>query len=170
MKPNLQNVTELVDQLAPKEQQQLLDYLALRKQQGLTSSRRVSGENRDTELWLESVTNALDAVLKSGGSSSPSSAVMKRTYSSSMDSVKAFMERSGLATLRVNERLACYQILSELLVAHAAYVARKAGAPLSPKLVFNCVGNLPGLFDNAYPGYLENGLAKAVVLRRSRYG
>lgn len=69
------------------------------------------------------------------------------------------MTSSKLSELRVVERQAVYNLLAELLVEHAGYVARKSGAPLGPKLIGQCTGSLPGVFEASFPGYLAAGLA-----------
>ena len=80
-----------------------------------------------------------------------------------------FLQQSGLSACTVNERQQAYHILAELVVQHARYVARKSGAPLSPKLVANCMPNLPGVFEDAFPGYLEAGVAAMVAKSSPRY-
>lgn len=67
--------------------------------------------------------------------------------------------------MRVTERQAVYDFFADLLVKRAADVADFTHAPLGPRLVANCLGDLPGIFASSFPGYLGAGLA-GVVLRR----
>lgn len=162
----VQQALAIVTTMTKPERQSLLDHLALE----VTSTKKSNlKHDRDVELWLMAVTDALDSILRSGGSSGSGIGMVKRTWnasSSSYEQFNSFMVRSKLQELNVAARSSCYGLLAELLVKHASFVAHKSGAPLSPKLVFNCLPNLAGLFDNAFPGYLEGGLAKAVVLSR----
>jgi hypothetical protein len=73
------------------------------------------------------------------------------------------MRSSKLGELQVNVRQAVYRTLGRLLVEHAHEVSRRSGAPLGPKLVGQCVGNLPGVFERSFPGYLAAGLAPVVA-------
>ena len=161
----LQQALDLVATMSATEKKELLSHLALANQ---SSKKQSSGSNRDHELWLGEVVDALGRVLMSGGRSPSSLALFKRLQGDCGSTLDTFMEQSGLGKLKIPERVATYRILADMLVKHAEYVARKSGAPLSPKLVMNCVGNLPGLFDSAFPGYLEAGLAPVIIRRKLR--
>mgnify|MGYP003507604151 len=162
---NLEAALSLVNKMTVAERKQLLDHLAL----GMQVSKKESGKiNRDLDMWLSAVVDALDSILKTGGTSVPSLGVVKRLHSAQWPPVEQFMIGSKLMEMKVLERQAVYKLLAKLLVDHAHYVAKKSGAPLSTKLVFNCINNLPGLFDGAFPGYLACGMAKAVILPNLR--
>ena len=139
-----------------------LDYLALRKQSKRKSD--LTG-NRDRDLWHMAVIEALDNVLRTGESLPPTLAVVNKLYSGHYASVESFVAKS-FPGLKATEKMACYRILADLLVRHADYVAKKAHIPLSAKLVFNCVDKLPGLIDNAFPGYIESGLISMIIKAR----
>lgn len=154
------SLLEQANQLTKTERQQLLDQLALTNQ--LTAS---AASNRDVEMWSQAITDALAEVI--GGEAGGDYGVMlvKRVLGSTIcwRPVERFMQSSKLAELRVVERQSIYHMLARLLVKHAAYVSRRSGAPLSPKLVGSCVGSLPGVFEQNFPGYLAAGLAPMVA-------
>lgn len=77
------------------------------------------------------------------------------------------MSVAGLSELPVVDRQAVYNMLADLLVQHAKELARYTGAPFSVKFIANLAQNISGVFDAAFPGYLEAGLAH-VVARRHR--
>jgi hypothetical protein len=60
----------------------------------------------------------------------------------------------------VVERGSVYRMLAALLVDHARSISDFTGAPLGPKLVGSCTGNIAGVFEKAFPGYVRAGLAK----------
>ncbi len=61
------------------------------------------------------------------------------------------------------QRKGLYNLLAKLLVAHSKSLAGFVDSPLSAKFVCGQSHMLPGLFENAWPGYLESGLAMRVV-------
>jgi len=155
----LVEIIDVVDLLTDKDRQALLDYLALRKQSKRKSD--LTG-NRDRDLWHTAVIEALEIVLRTGGGLPPTLAVVNKLYSGSYASVETFVA-SAFPGLKATEKMAGFRVLADLLVRHADYVAKKSGAPLSAKLTFSCVQNLPGLVDNAFPGYIESGLLPMII-------
>ena len=156
-------VTSLLEQaskLTKDERQQLLDQLALTNQLG-----SVAANNRDLEMWSQAVHEALGEAIGASGGDEYGLMLVKRSLavSACWRPVERFMQISKLAELRVVERQAIYFMLARMLVEHAAYVSRKSGAPLSPKLVGSCTGSLPGVFDASFPGYLAAGLAPMIA-------
>ena len=147
-------------QLPEKERKTVLDSLLLELQ--LSADTR---PDRDVGMWAEAVHRELTRRLGSmdGGLVGPM--VVRKTVAvgTSWKPVDSFMRSSRLNELTVTERQRAYYLLAELLVRHARAVARRSGVPLSPKLVANCTVNLPGLFEDAFPGYLNAGLAKVVA-------
>lgn len=161
------SVASLLDQaatLSKVEQQELLDHLAL--QQQLT---RKASDSRDLDMWSAAVGTALGAAIGDDERGSYGQLLIKRLLGSTScwRPVEAFMTSSKLSELRVVERQAVYNLLAELLVDHAGYVARKSGAPLGPKLIGQCTGSLPGVFEASFPGYLAAGLAPIVARQMS---
>lgn len=157
-KNTLQEIISLADSLSTQDQQSLLDHLALQRK----ASRKVSTDTTRSDLWFGAVTEALDDVLRSGGLASPGLGILKKNYGDSFVAVETFI-KSAAPTLTVTEKTAFYRILAKLLVEHADFVAKKSGIPLSAKLLFNCMGSLPGLVDNTFPGYTQAGLLPLVI-------
>lgn len=157
-KNTLQEIISLADSLSTQDQQSLLDHLALQRK----ASRKASTDTTRSDLWFGAVTEALDTVLRSGGLASPGLGILKKNHGDSFVAVEAFI-KSAAPTLTVTEKTALYRVLAKLLVGHADYVAKKSGAPLSAKLVFNCCQNLPGLVDSAFPGYIECGMLPLII-------
>ena len=151
---------ERLKKMSTKDRKAVLDSLLLEQQ--LSDGPKA---NRDLDMWAEAVHREFTQRLGSadGGLVGPALVRKAVAVGTSWAPVQAFMETSKLQELPVVERQRAYYMLAELVVRHALGVARHTGIPLSVKLVSQCTGNLPGLFDNAYPGYLEAGLAKMVA-------
>lgn len=160
---NVEKVLVEFGKLSEDDKKKALARMAL---QVRTTKQDTVKHNRDADMWIEAVVETLRKVLKDGGGSVPSPAALKRLQADSWEPVEVFMREANLQSLTVTERQAVFYLLAGLLVEHAKYVAKRSGAPLSAKLTFSCVRNLPGLFDEAFPGYLANGLAKTVILRK----
>lgn len=156
MNHSLQEVLGFAQQLTSAEQTQLLSYLALQQR-----SQKISHIG-DADLWIAAVLDALNNVLKGTGSLTPGVGVVKKLHGNTYKDVDAFIT-ANFVGIKKTERAALYAVLARLLVVHAGQVAHKAQIPLSVKLTFNCCTNLPGLFDLAYPGYLEAGLGMLVI-------
>lgn len=157
----LQELLALANKLPATEKQQLLDHLALQAQTTPV------GSERDVDMWSVAIHEALQHALGAAGGALGGPILVKRVVGSpsSWKPVDAFMRASKMSDLQVRERQSVYGLLADLLVKHARYVARRSGAPLSPKLVGNCTGSISGVFDAAFPGYLEAGLAPIVARR-----
>lgn len=150
---------ELVGSLGVEQRKELLAYLALEQQ-------ATKQPSRDLEMWSVAVVEALDKAI---GPSIGALVIRKQlSASTAWNPVAQFMEASRLQDLTVVERQGIYTLLAKLLVKHAREVAQRSGAPLSGKLVASCAGNLPGVFDGAFPGYLAAGLAPMVARSLSR--
>ncbi len=154
-----------IKSLPEGERKKILDSLLLESQ--------LNGEakaTRDLDMWAEAVHRELTRRLGSldGGLVGPG--VVRKLVSAggSWKPVEQFMATSKLSELTVVERQRAYYMLAELLVRHALVVARRSGAPMSAKLVSNCTGNLAGVFEESFPGYLEAGLARMVARHAER--
>lgn len=150
----------LAQQLSPEQQQALLDQLALQ-----TQLQRSTAEIRDVEMWSVAVYESLQKALGGGCAGSAGPQVVRRVVgsASAWRPVAQFMRAGKLTDLKVPERQSIYWMLAELLVGYARQVARRSGAPLSAKLVGNCAGSISGVFESAFPGYLQAGLAPVVA-------
>lgn len=159
-KLELQDLLHLADQLNVAERRELLDRLALKAQ---TADR----PDRDIEMWAGAVYDALQDQLGASAGAMGGPLVIKRVVgaTSSWKPVEQFMKASKLAELKVPNRLAVYRMLARMLVDYVDDLARSSRLPLTPKLVANCSGHLPGLFEASFPGYLQAGLAHMVARR-----
>lgn len=160
---SLEQVLELVEKLSKQDKQELLARLALETKLGNKAKAAKHSGDRDEDTWFEEVVCALTSHLGGVKATIPSPQMLKRLQTDSWEHVSRFMEGSSLSKLTVVARRAVYRLLAGLVVDHASHVAKKSGAPLSAKLVLNCSGNVAGLFDNAFPGYLAAGMAPAVI-------
>lgn len=155
------------DLLTAKERDRLLDQLAFTKQ--MSMARNGGSSDPDVEMWASAVHWALERSIASTGGEGYGLLLVKRQLGSSSNwrPVKAFMVDSGLMELNRAKRNGVYSMLAELLVEHAEYVSDRSGAPLSAKLVASCAVNLPGLFEQQFPGYLASGLAHFAAAQMS---
>lgn len=123
-----------------------------------------SEESRDVDLWAVAVTSALREALGPSDGAGHGPQVVRRLLgaSSAWTPVAEFIATGRIGNLRPAERLAVFDLLAKLLVERAKRVAARADIPLSAKLVAQNAVHIAGIFDNAFPGYLANGLVGAV--------
>lgn len=155
------NVASLVARLTAEQRKELLARLALEQ------SSAAADQPRDIDMWSEAVYQAINSLGRDSVMAGSGPAVVKRTVGTPQmwRPVADFMATSRLDSLTVTERQSVYGMLARLVISHAHNVARRASVPLSLKLVGNCANNIAGLFDNAFPGYLDSGLALIVARR-----
>ena len=159
------HLLEQVMKLTAAEQKQLLDRAAANHLLSIDSKR----EDRDISMWAAAVYDAFCSAIGGPGAAGVGPQVVRRLLGAAVawKPVEQFMLAAKLQDLPVVDRQAVYNMLAELLVEQGRSVARYTGAPFSVKLLANMTANVAGLFDDAFPGYLEAGLAH-VVARRHR--
>lgn len=160
---SVEQVLDMAEGLGGKRAKEVLDRLAL-KLQGKDKKNDFK-DDRDIDMWATAITNAIDRIHGGDGASSYGSLLVKRTLGDSRvwKPIDDFMQHSTLNNLKVVERQAVYELLAELLVEHARSLARRSGAPFSLRLVSQHTRSIADVFDNAFPGYLEAGLAPVVA-------
>jgi hypothetical protein len=123
---------------------------------------RKADQDRDLDMWAAAVYDALTATDRAQAEEGYGQLVVKRLLSptSIWRPVQEFMRQAKLNELTVVERGSVYRMLAALLVDHARSISDFTGAPLGPKLVGSCTGNIAGVFEKAFPGYVRAGLAK----------
>jgi hypothetical protein len=149
--------------MSPADRRELLARLSL-------AESGADGQERDQDMWAGSVYEALVAHDGGGGRESVGPAVVKRlvTPAGAWRPVADFMAAARLDRLTVAERKSFYSLLARLLVAHAAEVSNRSGAPLTARLVASCAANVRAVFDNSFPGYVAAGIAAVVARRLTR--
>jgi hypothetical protein len=160
---NSEQIEQLVQSLTDADKKVLLDRLALDQRFGNKSK----DKSREIAMWAVAVGDALTAALGAEAAGLAGSELLRRLLGAvgAWGPVESFMQYSKLADLPVAQRQAAYRLLAELLVSHARKAARYSRVPLSAKFVGNCTVNLAGCFENAFPGYLQAGLAKVVATK-----
>lgn len=125
---------------------------------------------RDVQMWSAAVYDALCAAVGGPGAINLGPLSVKKVLgaATAFAPVASFMAVGGMDKLPVVDRQAVYVLLADLLVKHAKGIARHTGTPLALKLVANCTNNIAGVFDNAFPGYLQAGLAPLVARQMHR--
>lgn len=152
---------DLTKDLSPAERKELLARLSLEGQTLKT------GETRDIDMWVGAVYDGLVEATGHQGEGVPGPAAIKRVLAipTAWAPVSSFMRASKMDKVTVTQRQSAYHMLANLVIENARYVSRTSRIPLSPKLVGNCASNITGIFDQAFPGYLQSGLAHIVVRR-----
>lgn len=146
--------------LSVEERQRLLDHLALSLQENL------SPQHRELAAWSEAVRESVEAAVQIN----LPPALIRRAYAarSAWKPVEGIFAAARLEKVEVAVRSLVYRLFADILVEHAVYAAKKAEVPLSVKFLVNCSVNLPGLVENAFPGYLAAGLLPVVAKRLAR--
>lgn len=124
-------------------------------------------QDRDLGIFADAVYTKINEVLGGAitGNVGPLSIRQLFQSAETWGPILAFLEQAGYLTMTPAEKVAVYGYLAELVVRHAYTVSKRSRAPMSPKLVANCSGNLGGLFEREFPGYLRRGHA-GIVARR----
>lgn len=159
----IQQAKDLVGLLDPAQKKRLLDELAL--EQLSTSATKTPDQARNLDMWATAVYEAFSAALGGSTATGIGPVLVRRTMAqqSVWAPVESFLEVSRLGELSVQERLGIFRMLAQMLVSHSRKVARYGKVPVSIKLVGNNTGNLAGLFEDAFPGYLAAGMARIVA-------
>lgn len=158
--PGLEHLLALAGNLTSAQRRELLDQLALQNQLAAKAA-----ANPDLGMWAEAVRTALEGLIGYGAGESYGVMLLKRLLgpSACWRPVEQFMSASGLAALRRPERLAVYHVLARFLVEECERTCRFTGAPMSAKFVASQTGNVGGLFERNFPGYIAAGLAPMVA-------
>ncbi len=156
----LADLLRQANSLTAADRRELLDQLALQNQLAAKTA-----ANPDLDMWAEAVKTALEDSIGFGGGESYGVMLLKRLLgpSSCWRPVEQFMHASKLDELRRPERLAIYHVLARFLVEECEQVCKHTGAPLSAKFVAGQTGNIGGLFERNFPGYIAAGLAPMVA-------
>lgn len=147
-------------QLNAVERRSLMAELSLADQRGGSDEWA-----RDKEMWAIAVHEALQTALGPSDGAVQGPALVRRVMAASAAwaPVLDVIQAMGRDKMEVVERMAVYRFLAVLLVDRSREVARHAKAPLSLKLVSNNAGNLRGIFDRSFPGYLAGGMGRMVA-------
>lgn len=147
-------------QLNSVERRSLMAELSLADQRGGADEWA-----RDKEMWAIAVHEALQTALGASDGAVQGPALIRRVMAASAAwaPVLDVIQAMGRDKMEVVERQAVYRFLAVLLVDRSREVARYAKTPLSLKLVANNAGNLRGIFDRSFPGYLAAGLGRLIA-------
>lgn len=161
--PSLPGTGNEIEKMSTSELKQQLDRFAL----ALQERQQPGKSDRDLCAFADAVHEKMSELLAGNIAGNAGPLVVRQLFQAPpvWGPILAFLERAGYLALKPAEKTVVYRFLAELVVRHAYTVSRRSKAPMSPKLVASCSGNLGGLFDRSFPGYLRNGLA-AVVARR----
>lgn len=150
-----------------RQRKEVRDYIAYldkeQKQNLLTSTRTGQSLERDEEMWADSLEQLLGEALGTPPSARHRSAAILGSLRDSFAVVQAFVQAAGLMQQVSYNRKVIYNLLAGFVVEYSKQLAAKIGAPLSFKFVLQNVERLPALFDRAYPGYVQAGLACIVA-------
>ena len=149
--------------MSTSELKQQLDRLAM----ALQERQQPSKGDRDLCSFSDAVHEKISELLAGSVAGNAGPLTIRQIFQAPAvwGPILAFLERSGYLALKPAEKTVVYRFLAELVVRHAYTVSRRSKAPLSPKLVASCSGNLGGLFERSFPGYLRNGLAHVVATK-----
>lgn len=144
--------------LKPDELREVADYAEFLREQATAR-----GSDRHDQILHEALDRHLRALL---GESIPPLHVLKRLdihprFRILRRSLDAFALTAGVKAIGINERRKMYDTLVGLLVERA----QQFDVPLSLKLVLNQAETIAGVFDRAFPGYVQSGMATRILVR-----
>lgn len=154
----VEEIKQKLRELNRKQRKQLLDYLLYLDKEKLPEL----AQDREILAWGDSVVGKLRIHLPS---LSPQIVINPGVLKSLQDSlvpVQTLFKSSGLCLDTIYKRKAAYDLCAGLLVSHAKQLAAHVKAPLTVRFVLQRAPDLPGLFNSAFPGYLQAGLASKV--------
>ena len=158
--PSVSSITQQALGLSASERKKLVDQLlALQLDEA---------PSKDSALWAQAVKTAIDDVLGVGMGVAFAPASLKKALGarSSWDAVCTVLTAAKLDKASPADKLSAYQLLAGLLLQHCREVSRATGAPISPNFIGTCSSQMPAIFDLAFPGYLQSGLAFVPFSRR----
>lgn len=147
-------------ELPVSTQKTLSDFLLLELR---STQKLVPSQDRDVEMWIHSVQEALQTTLKKAPTGISRKSPLWEPFVTSFGEIHDFLVAAGIVGLQSTQRKGLYNLLAKLLVAHSKSLAGHIDVPVSPKFVCGQSHMIAGLFENAWPGYLEAGLAVRVV-------
>lgn len=149
--------------LSETEQQELLDFLLLHRQQ----RKFTSPQERKLNMFTDSLSTELGKAL--GQSNRMFPLPMLSEAKKKFKEVEALMIDLGMQDLKIPDTKAMYGIVARVLVQHALMVSNKIKIPVSMKLVLQTTTPLHALIDTVFPGYIQSGLM-LVVLKQVHAG
>ena len=152
-----------IKKLSKQERKEVRDYLSLLDKNALADKKIDQTATRDEDMWADQlyqcVQNALGSDRVSANRSSAALLLLRKSYCV----VERFLHDAKIYSDKSYERNAIYLLLANLLVKYSRSLAGKVGLPVSIKFTVQQIEKIPALFDLAYPGYLESGLASMVI-------
>lgn len=144
--------------LSASEQQELLDYLVLLKQQ----KKDTPDTQRKIAMWCDSLNTELGKALGNKITFFPP--VLNASAKKFLKEAQDFMIQCKLENLSTQDSKVMFNLLARMLVSHAASVSAKVKIPLTMKLVLQTTSPLVSIFDSSYPGYVQSGLVQKILL------
>ena len=155
----VEEIKKRIKALSTTSRKQLLDYTLL-----LSQPTASSDKDRSTLMWRDSVVRALRKRLPGAVTDLPPKVLVAES-NASVRKVEDFLHSLTPVALSTPERKASYDLLADLLATRAYEIAQRASIPLSLKLILTTADQLHGVFDAAFPGYLQSGMGIRVILK-----
>lgn len=163
----VEKVKELCRGMDVRQRKEVRDYISYldkeQRQAKITDSRNGQALERDEGMWSDSVEAILAEALGSSTNFRNKSPAILGSLRDSYSIVHEFVQVSALDAAMSYNRKVIYNLLAGLLVEYCKQLAAKIAAPLSLKFVLGQSEKIPALFDRAYPGYVQAGLAGIVL-------
>lgn len=154
----VEEVKKEVKRMSAVSRKQVLDYLLLLAQTP------AGDKDRSVLMWRDSVARSLRKRLPGSVADFPPKVLVTES-NASVKKVEDFLHSVTPVTLSTPERKAVYDLLADLLADRAYEIAQRASIPLSLKLILSTADQLHGVFDSAFPGYLQAGMGIRVILK-----
>lgn len=140
-----------------KTQKELSDFLLLELKP------KEKDSERELNIWISCVLTHLKAVLPATSAQIARNSPIRKLCSESYYEVSKYITAGNVPKLNIIRTSALLNLLAELLVRHCNGVSKKKNFPLSLKYILQSTYLVSGLFDNAFPGYMKNGMLDIVL-------
>lgn len=162
---HLTEIKQEIRKLPLADKQELAAYITLQLKTDPRHKSKTEPE-RDVDLLATEICNALQKEITSGLRAIPSHHSLRPLLNATFKEVQEFMKSAGIWSVVVGERIKFYRLLAPLMVAYAKKASTKNNLPLTPRFVLSLTNVIPGLVDQAFPGYAASGMLKIILERQ----
>ena len=156
-------IKEQIESLSKSERKEVSDHILYLNQGKAVTSTTI--QDRDLAMWGESLAAELKRVTGEGTGTFPGNPTLRKLLVGGYAPVLQATTASGIDRYGSADRKMWYGLLSKLLIEHSLTIAAFVKAPVCMKFILQQTDKVPGLVENAFPGYIRAGLVGVVISR-----